>query len=75
MKAPTAKQASFAAKLFNDIATRSARLGCPISTPDYRADMARIDLNPDSGLDVSRYIAMHFRAKQEAQIMMRGRAA
>lgn len=70
---PTTKQIDFAAKLFNDIAARSARLGCPISTKDYREDMKRIDLDPDTRRDVSRYIAMHFRAKQEAQIVMRGR--
>lgn len=71
MMTPTARQTTFAAKLFNSIADRSAKHGAPLSRRDYREDMIWLEMDPDNRADVSRYIAMHMTAKSEARMSMR----
>lgn len=71
MTNPTTKQITFAAKLFNSIAARSAKHGCPLSRKSFQEDMTWLDMDPENRADVSKYIALHMEAKAEAQMSMR----
>lgn len=68
---PTTKQTALAAKLFNGVATNSARHGAPLSRKDYREDMLWLEMDPESRRDVSKYIDLHMTAKSEARMSMR----
>lgn len=73
MNNATTKQIALATKLFNKIATTSAKHGCPLSRKTFREDMAWLEMNPDNRADVSKYIDMHMTAKHDAAVYLRGR--
>lgn len=68
---PTAKQIDLAAKLFNKVATNSAKHGTALSRKDFREDMIWLEMDPESRRDVSKYIDLHMTAKSEARMSMR----
>lgn len=71
MTTATAKQIALATKLFNRVATTSAKHGCPLSRKSFQEDMRWLEMNPDSRKDVSDYISMHFQAKIDAALNVR----
>lgn len=71
MMTPTPKQTALAAKLFNSVASNSARHGSPLSRKDYRGDMLWLEMDPNSRGDVSKYIEIYMTAKSEARMTMR----